>query len=448
MAGAIADGRLSAVDAVTSAIDRAGKLEGLGAMVALEPDRALEAARACDAERAEGRLRGALHGVPLAHKDMFHRAGRPTDYGSLIRHGHVPSGTSPLIERLEAAGAITIGRLHMAEFALGPTGHNAHLGRCQNPWNREAISGGSSSGSGVAVAAGIVPAALGSDTGGSVRLPAAFCGITGLKPTNGLLSSEEMMPLSPTLDTAGPLARSSRDLARLMTVLTDNDIDYEARIDAGLSSVRIGVPTRYFTRDLDADVAAALHVARSTLASLGLELFDVAVPDQEPYTHIAARILGVEAMDFHSEWIDERSADYGEQVHNRLTAGRRFAAEDRIAALAERGAAQDAMLAGPFAHCDIILAPAARMCVPLAAEVSATGGPAMEAMIGSISALTRTISMLGFPALVTPMGFDSRGLPIGMQLIGKPYSEELLLRVAHAFELATDWLARKPDLNL
>lgn len=446
-AEAIARGTLTAEAAVRTALEQAQAWSGLNAFVALEPETALAQARACDAERARGRLRGALHGVPLAHKDMFFRAGMPTEAGSLIWRGHLPQETSPLIARLEAAGAITIGRLHMAEFAMGPTGHNAHLGRCGNPWNPDAISGGSSSGSGAAVGARIVTGALGSDTGGSVRLPAAFCGVAGLKPTNGLLPDTAMMPLSHTLDTAGPLATSSRSLARLMTVLTASGHDYEAGLGGGLAGITIGVPTRYFTEDLHPEVAAAFADARRVFEKLGARVVDVAIPDHAGYPEIAAQIWAPEAAAFHARHLAERPQDFGEQVRNRLTAGAAVPPADYLAALGRRKSAQSDMLTGPFAQVDLLLTPAARMPVPLADEVGATGGAAMQAMVAELSALTRTISMLGFPALVTPMGFDARGLPLSLQLIGPPNSEQSLLRGGFAYEQATDWLSRVPSFS-
>ncbi|WP_404476272.1 amidase [Novosphingobium sp. BL-52-GroH] len=445
IAEAIASGRLTAEAAVTAALEREQAWGGLNAFVALEAEAALEQARACDRERGQGRLRGSLHGVPMAHKDMFFRAGIPTEAGSLIWRGHVPRETSPLVARLEAAGAITIGRLHMAEFAMGPTGHNAHLGRCANPWNAEAISGGSSSGSGAAVGARIVTGALGSDTGGSVRLPAAFCGVAGLKPTNGLLPDTAMMPLSHTLDTAGPLATSSRSLARLMTVLTASGEDYEAGLDRGIAGLTIGVPTSYFTEDLHPEVALAFAAARQVFEQLGARVIDVAIPDHSSYPGIAARIWAPEAAAFHARHLAERSQDFGEQVRNRLEAGAAVTPRDYLAALGARKSAQSDMLAGPFAQVDLLLTPAARMPVPLADEVGATGGAAMEAMVAELSALTRTISMLGFPALVTPMGFDARGLPVALQLIGQPHSERSLLRGGFSFEKATQWLSRVPS---
>lgn len=443
LAEAIATGAVSAEDAVLDALDRAGHWSGLNAFVALEAEAALAEARACDAERAAGTLRGSLHGVPLAHKDMFFRAGVPTEAGSRIWAGHVPQQTSPLMERLAAAGAITIGRLHMAEFAMGPTGHNAHLGRCRNPWLADAISGGSSSGSGAAVGARIVTGALGSDTGGSVRLPAAFCGVAGLKPTNGLLPDEAMMPLSKTLDTAGPLATSSRALARLMGVLTGGS--YEAGLAEDIDGVTIGVPTSYFTEGLDAGVAAALDAARAVFARLGARVVDVAIPDHSGYPEIAARIWAPEAAAFHAAHLAERPGDFGEQVRNRLVAGAAVTPQEYRAAIDNRAAAQAEMLAGPFAEADLLLTPAARTTVPLADQVGAIGGAAMQAMVADLSALTRTISMLGFPALTTPMGFDARGLPIGLQLVGRPHAEHLLLRAGHAFEGATGWLERTPS---
>ncbi|HUD29201.1 MAG TPA: amidase [Novosphingobium sp.] len=444
IADAIATGALSAEAAVTIALDRAREWSDLNAFVAREPEAALAKAQACDAERARGRLRGPLHGVPLAHKDMFFRAGVPTEAGSLIWRGHVPTETSPLVARLEAAGAITIGRLHMAEFAMGPTGHNAHLGRCGNPWDAAAISGGSSSGSGAAVGARIVSGALGSDTGGSVRLPAAFCGVAGLKPTNGLLPDEAMMPLSGTLDTAGPLATSTRSLARLMTVLAASGHDYEADLAPDCRGLTIGVPTRYFTEGLHPEVAAAFAAARQVFASIGARVVDVAIPEHSGYPEIAAHIWAPEAAAFHARHLAERPEDFGEQVRNRLTAGAAVSPADYLAALGARKSAQSDMLTGPFAEVDLLLTPAARMPVPLADEVGATGGAAMQAMVAELSALTRTISMLGFPALVTPMGFDARGLPLALQLIGPPHAEPSVLRAGFAYEQAVDWLSCLP----
>ncbi len=446
MAAAIADGSLRSEDAVLAAVARAHDFAPLNAVVALETERALAQARACDRERASGQLRGPLHGVPLAHKDMFFRKGELTEAGSRIWAGFRPEETSPLMARLEAAGAITLGRLHMAEFALGPTGHNAHLGRCRNPWNLEAISGGSSSGSGAAVAARIVPAALGSDTGGSVRLPAAFCGVAGLKPTNGLLPDAAMMPLSQTCDTAGPLANSSRALALLMNVLTENGRDYAAGIGADLKGLRIGLPTRFFNEGLHADVAEAYARAADAFAQLGASLIEVAIPDHEPYTRLAGTIALSEGARFHARHLAERAQDLGEQVLNRLRDGAATSAEDYEAALAARSQAREDMLSGPFAQVDLLLTPAARMPVPLASEVEVTQGAAMQAMVGDLSALTRTVSMLGFPALATPMGFDSRGLPLALQLIGPPHAEAELLRAGHAYETATGWIHHQPGV--
>lgn len=443
LARALADGTVTAEAAVEHALQRAQAWSGLNAFVSLEAGAALEQARACDRDRAAGRLRGALHGVPLAHKDMFFRVGMPTEAGSRIWAGHVPNETSPLIERLEKAGAITLGRLHMAEFAMGPTGHNAHLGRCRNPWLEQAISGGSSSGSGAAVGARIVTGALGSDTGGSVRLPAAFCGIAGLKPTNGLLPDAGMMPLSRTLDTAGPLSTSSASLARLMSVLAA--ADHETGLDAGITGLRIGVPERYFTEDLHPEVAAAFEEARRAFSELGATVVGVPIPDHSGYPEIAAQIWAPEAAAFHAHHLAQRPRDFGEQVRNRLLAGAAVPQADYLAALGRRKSARSDMLHGPFAHVDLLLTPAARIQVPLAHDVDATGGAAMQAMVVDLSALTRTISMLGFPALVTPMAFDRRGLPMALQLIGRPLAERTLLRAGHAYERATGWLKHIPS---
>lgn len=442
LAAIIADGSVTAEAVVGAALDRARACSDLNAIVALDADAALEEARACDRDRAAGRLRGPLHGVPLAHKDMFYRAGRVTGCGSKIRADHVATETCPLLHRLDRAGAVEIARLHMAEFAMGPTGHNAHLGRCRNPWHGETITGGSSSGSGAAVGGRIVPAALGSDTGGSVRLPAAFCGVAGLKPTQYRLSQRGMMPLSESLDTAGLLARSTRSIARLMTVLLDGAETFEAALQPGLSGVTIGVPTSYYTDNLDAEVAAALAEARRIFGGLRARVIDIALPDHGRLAAMAALIWAPEAAALHLPWLRERPDDYGEQVRNRLLHGLSMPATSYVQAQQLRSLDLQAMIEGPLRQCDMLLTPICRFPVPLARYVEASGGPEMDRMIGDISALTRSISYLGLPALTTPMGFDARGLPLGLQLVGRPLDEAALIRAGHAFETATDWLSR------
>jgi aspartyl-tRNA(Asn)/glutamyl-tRNA(Gln) amidotransferase subunit A len=268
--------------------------------------------------------------------------------------------------------------------------------------------------------------------------------VAGLKPTNGLLPDEAMMPLSGTLDTAGPLATSSRALARLMSVLTATGRDYEADLAADCAGLTIGVPTSYFTEGLHPEVAAAFAAARRDFADLGARVIDVVIPDHSAYPEIAAHIWAPEAAAFHARHLAERPQDFGEQVRNRLKAGAAISPAQYLAALGARKSAQSDMLTGPFAEVDLLLTPAARMPVPLADEVGATGGAAMQAMVAELSALTRTISMLGFPALVTPMGFDTRGLPLALQLIGPPNAEPSLLRAGFAYEQTTHWLARVP----
>ncbi|BEU99378.1 amidase [Novosphingobium olei] len=444
LANAIAAGDVTAEAATSSALEAATRHSALNAFVRLDPEGALEAARAADRRRAASGVSGPLHGVPLAHKDMFYRAGRVTGCGSIVRRDVVATTTSPLIERLDAAGAIEIGQLHMAEFAMGPTGHNAHLGRCGNPWNPAAISGGSSSGSGAAVGARIVAGALGSDTGGSVRLPAALCGVVGLKPTHGLLPQDGMMPLSESLDTAGPLARSSRSVARLLGVLTGGECDYEATLAQDLRGLTIGKPTGYFAEDLDPPVATAFDDALRCLADLGARVVDVAFPDGEQYAAMAALVWAPEAAAQHLSWLRDRPGDYGPQVRNRLLHGLAIPAVNHVLARRLRGSHLAAVLAGPFSLCDVIATPAMRTVTPMASAVEADSGPAMDRVVGGLSALTRPVSYLGLPALVTPMGHDARGLPIGLQLIARPQDEQSLLTIGACFEAATRHLDRRP----
>src|SRR5450432_689721 len=284
VAQAIAQKRISSREATKSCLDRIAHWQPrLNAFLAIEPDEALKAADAADAALAKGGDRGALHGVPLAHKDMYYEAGRVVTCGSKIRRDFVASTTSTALQRLKDAGTVRLGTLQMAEFAYGPTGHNAHFGAVHNPWGLDHVTGGSSSGSGSAVAARLTFAALGSDTGGSIRMPAHFCGVTGLKTTVGRVSRAGAMPLSQSLDTVGPLAQTAEDCALLLGLMAGADPedltasnapvpDYLAATKASIKGLKVGVPSSFYVDDLDPEVARILDETLAVLRREGAEI--------------------------------------------------------------------------------------------------------------------------------------------------------------------------------
>ena len=348
LAEAIAARRLSAVEAVGAALARAERLQPvLNCFISLQAEAALEGAAAADAALARGEAPGPLHGVPLAHKDMFYRTGHVTTCGSRIRRDFVPDHDSTALARLHRAGAIYLGGLNMAEFATGPTGHNEHWGDCRNPWNRAHISGGSSSGSGAAVAGRVVFGALGSDTGGSVRLPSACNGVVGLKPTNGLISRHGIMPLSHTLDTVGPLTRTVRDAARLTSAIAGHDPqdpttsrrpvpDYEAALAGGAAGLTIGVPTGYFCDTASAEVRTLMERSLDVFRTAGARVVEVPVPDIERINNLSNVVFSSEAAAIHEPWIANRPEDYQVQVRSRYEPGLHVPAVKYIQALAAR----------------------------------------------------------------------------------------------------------------
>src|SRR5580692_8024753 len=349
VAQAIAQRRLSSREATKSCLDRIAQCEPrLNAFIAIEADQALKAADAADAALAKGGGRGALHGVPLAHKDMYYEAGRVTTCGSRIRRDFVASTTSTALQRLKDAGTVRLGTLQMAEFAYGPTGHNAHFGPVHNPWSFDHITGGSSSGSGAAVAARLTFAALGSDTGGSVRMPAHFCGVTGLKTTVGRISRAGAMPLSQSLDTVGPLARTVEDCAVLLGLMAGADPDdptavtgpvpaYSAATKGSIKGLTIGVPTDFYVDDLDSEVAAILDATMALLKREGADIVKVELPDQRQLTAASQLVLAAEAAAFHKRWLIERPQDYGPQVLMRLQNGLAIPGVTYLEALRWRG---------------------------------------------------------------------------------------------------------------
>jgi aspartyl-tRNA(Asn)/glutamyl-tRNA(Gln) amidotransferase subunit A len=454
-AQAIAEKRLSSREVTQSCLDRIAQWQPrLNAFMAIEAEAALPAADAADAALAKGDVSGGLHGVPLAHKDMYYDAGKVVTCGSKIRRDFVATVTSTALQRLKDAGTIRLGSLQMAEFAYGPTGHNSHYGPVHNPWAVDRITGGSSSGSGAAVAARLTFAALGSDTGGSIRMPAHFCGVTGLKTTYGRISRAGAMPLSQSLDTVGPLARSAEDCALLLGLMVGADPedptavagpvpDYRAAAREPIKGLTIGVPTAFYVDDLDPEVARILDETVAVLKREGAHVVQVELPDQRQLTAACQLVLAVEAAAFHKRWLIERPQDYGPQVLMRLQNGLAIPGVSYLEAMRWRGPALAAHLAA-VAGVDAVIAPVAPVAAPTLAESDVGNSPDAEAVIQRLTRFTRPINYLGLPSLSIPAGFTRGGLPVGMQLIGRSFDEAMLLRIGAAFQRATDFHERMP----
>ena len=419
----------------------------------------MEAAEGLDKLRNAGRLLGRLHGVPLAHKDMYYQAGKPNTGGSKIRKTFVPSHTATVIERLEAAGSITVAALNMAEFAQNPTGHNAHFGHCRNPWNLEHCPGGSSSGSGAAVAARLTFGALGSDTGGSIRLPAAMCGVTGIKGTQTRVSRFGAMPLSFSADNVGPLARTARDCAILLQTIAGHDPrdptssrepvpDYEAALNGDIRGLRVGVPTNFFVDGLETDVAKAFAEAVAVFKSAGAQICELTLPHMDAVSTYGAILSRVEGATIHAQWMRERPQDYSIHLAARLFSGYAIPAVYYAEALARRGPVLKAFAASVFGLVDVFIAPVLRTSTPTLQETDIDAGtPGAIAAFNKVSLNTRAINYLGLPSVSVPCGFDSKRLPVGLMIQGRPFAEARILKVADAFQRLSDWHVRKPPVS-
>lgn len=455
----VAAGDVSVAE-VTAASLRAAEEIGrvANAYIAIESEQALERAADLDKKLAAGAQLGRLYGVPLAHKDMFYRKGFEVSGGSSIRRAFRPSTTATVIDRLESAGSVTIGRLNMAEFALNPTGHNRHNGNCLNPWDLSYCPGGSSSGSGAAVASRTVFGSLGSDTGGSIRVPSAMCALTGLKGTQGRVSRHGVMPLSFSYDCVGPLARSARDCARLMSVIAGVDSndptcsiesvdDYEGGLTGDIRGIRIGFAVNAFNEAVDPEVLAAFEVALDSFRARGAIVVPIEVPRLGAITTYTAIVQRAEMATIHAQWMRDCPDDYATHVSSRLYAGYAIPAVAYIEALSQRGALVRAFCSGALDGISALLTPTLRMTVPTLDETDMDNGtPETEAKFSAVTDHARLVNYLGLPAMSVPCGLDSRGLPIGLQLIGRPYAEGTLLKLADAYQRETYWHSMLPPL--
>lgn len=445
---------LSPVEVAGAALDRIAALDGeLKSYATLTADRAMSAARDAESEIAAGDWRGPLHGVPIAVKDLCFTRGVRTMGGAKVYADHVPAFDSTVVERLESAGAVLLGKLNLTEGAMG--GYNPEFDIPLNPWNRERWAGSSSSGSGVATAAGLCYGSLGSDTGGSIRFPAAACGIVGLKPTWGRVSRYGVLALAESLDHVGPMTRSTADAAIMLQAIAGYDPrdptslsapvpDYLAEMDAGIAGIRIGVDENHITDGVNPELASAVLESAETLRALGAEIVDMRMPDVDKYLPAWPVLCSSEAVAAHRENYPERRDDYGPWFRGWLDLGAQKSGADYAEANNMR-AECNGLVREAFLNIDAMICPS-------------TIGPAYpvtpEALYGEMDRRRGTAfqrytvpyDFNGAPTLSVPCGLDGDGLPLSLQFVGKPLSEPLLIRLGAAYESATEWRNLRPPV--
>ena len=440
LASRIQSKELSPVEATEAVLERIERLNPtLNAYITVMAEQALADAHAAESEIASGHYRGALHGVPVGVKDLCATQGVRTTAGSKILADSVPDEDATVVRLLREAGAVIIGKTHLHEFAFGATGVNAHYGPAHNPWDTDRVTGGSSSGSAAGVAAGLCFAALGSDTGGSIRMPSSLCGIVGIKATYGRVSLAGVVPLAWSLDHIGPMARTVRDCALVLEAIAGHDPedhstadaaveDWAAGLDGGLAGLRIAVPEAYAFERTDADVAAVVRDAIVTLERLGATVRSVELPALSGYWGAASAVLLGEAAAYHRADMERRPQDYGDDVRGRLQWGLDLKAVDYVRATRARDEARrncDELL---LSEVDLLAMPTTfRTAVPI--DAISNDDPTL-----GYTRLTAPFDLTGQPACSVPCGFTEQGLPVGLQLVGRRFDERTVLRAAHAFE--------------
>ena len=466
--------RVSSVELTRLFLERAQRLNGaLNAFITLDPERSL--AQAADADRRlAARQAGALTGIPIAHKDIFCTKGWLTTCGSRMLSNFVAPYDAHVVERLREAGVVTLGKTNMDEFAMGSSSETSFYGPVRNPWDTAAVPGGSSGGSACAVAARLAPAATGTDTGGSIRQPAAHCGISGLKPTYGLVSRYGMIAFASSLDQGGPMARAAADLAWLLGAMAGFDprdstslerpaLDYTHELEAPIKGLRIGLPKEYFGAGLGADVRRAVEEAVAQYRALGCEVVEVSLPNTRlsiPVYYVLApaeassnlaRYDGVrygfrarDYADLDQMYVKTRAQGFGAEVKRRIMVGTYVLSHGYYDAYylkaqkLRRLIAQD--FARAFERCDLILGPTAPS---VAFDLGAKSGNPVQMYLSDI--YTTPVNLAGLPGLSIPCGFGDKGRPVGLQMVGNYFQEARMLNAAHQYQRVTDWHLRMPE---
>lgn len=447
---------VSPVEVAEAYLARIEALDGcLGAFATITGEQALAEAKTAEAEILRGVYRGPLHGVPYGTKDIYWTKGVVTTNGSKVDAEWIPDRDARVVELLRGAGSFSLGKLHTVEYAFDPTGRNDSLGTPHNPWRHGRFTGGSSSGSGAAVAAGMAPWALGSDTGGSIRVPSALCGLTGMKPTFGVVSRTGVTPLSWTFDTVGPMCHDAVDAALVMNALAGHDPEdprsgprpaenYVRDLHLGARGLRVRVPWDYIDAAIDPEVRAAFAGALDALTDAGAEVEPITLPELE-WGNLGSLIITAEAAALHEARLRDNAPLYEPGVRLRLESGKFLSSSDYLKAQQIR-VKLGRKLTEVFQHCDLLALPTTTTPAPRHGEtvvpVGDTELTAREAMIR----ITRVFNQNGLPAVSAPCGFSSLGLPIGLMLVGRAFADATVLRAAAAYQRLTDWHTRRPLL--
>jgi aspartyl-tRNA(Asn)/glutamyl-tRNA(Gln) amidotransferase subunit A len=454
LAPLLRSGKLSPVELVQTSLNRIEQLEPtLNAFLDVWDESAMKAARIAEKEISSGNYKGPMHGIPVGLKDLVDYAGTPTTGGSKVLAGNIAETDATVVTKLRESGAIFMGKLNLVEFAFGTTGLNAHTGAVKNPWDTERITAGSSSGSGAAVAAGMVPVALGTDTGGSIRMPASLCGIAGLKPTYGRVSRAGVLDLSWSMDHVGPMTRTTEDCALMMNVLAGHDPrdpasssehvpDFSANLNKGLEGIRIGVPADYFFDDfVDEELKMSIRESIQLMADNGAEIVQLSMPWVGKARPINFGVILPESVSIHEKIISEHADLYTPAVRSRIQSGFNVSAIDYVRAQRARQWFNHQM-AEVMKQVDVLITPSVPIQTPTIAEC--TPSPGSPGKGSELPMFTGVFDVTGQPSHSTPCGFTRSGMPIGMMITGHPFDEATVLRVGHAYEQLTSWHQRSP----
>ncbi len=421
----------------------------LNAFITVTANLARKQARQAEREILRGKYRGPLHGIPISLKDLFYTAGIRTTAGSKILRNFVPLENAVVVDRLYEAGAVLLGKTNLHEFAYGVTTNNPHYGPVHNPWDLRRVSGGSSGGSAAAVSAALGMASLGTDTGGSIRIPSAACGVVGLKPSRGLVSLHGVIPLAFSLDHVGPICRGVEDAALMLEVIASPAGRSSTTCPQGgrlvsrplrrrVRGIRVGIPRQYFFDRLDKNVRGYVLTACAILYQQGAELREVEFRGMKEAASLVGLITVGEALSYHWKWLRSRAKDYGADVRTRMEANRGQRTVDYLQAQERRKRYTQAFVK-IFESVDVVAAPTLPVLPPLIGQKEIDWGHTREDVRAALLRMTRPGNLTGLPAISLPCGYTADNLPVGLQLLGRPYDEATLLRVAHAFERATPW---------